>query len=134
MTINGNLYNDLFLESHRELAIQSLKSLNNFENALIIASREILLILDIEILLDEWRRDLTLSKSTGYKFNNSISTNHFNFKFSDNHYVTGNLMDGVLLFLIKNDELWHCSVSKYVVNGTLIESVIEPFKDIQWYQ
>lgn len=48
--------------------------------------------------------------------------------------INENLMDGVDLFLIKNDILWHCSVSKYVVNGTLIESVIEPFKDIQWYQ
>lgn len=35
MIINEKLFKDLFLESHRKLAIQSLKSLNEVENMLI---------------------------------------------------------------------------------------------------
>lgn len=58
--INENLFNDLFLDSHRDLAINSLQTLNNFNNFLVVEHQ-------FGIDVAEICNDYILRDNRGYK-------------------------------------------------------------------
>lgn len=132
MIINEKLYNDLFLVSHRELAIQSLKTLNKFENVLIIAEKctNSYFIFEIEIILDEWCREL--KPNSNYRFLEFTNMfNYFNFKIVDDYFIYNNFTYLDLL-IIKQETLFDIQISKLRRDGTLIESIIKEIDDSDW--
>lgn len=119
--INKNLFSDLFLESHKPLAIKSLQILNNFENMVIIRDNY-----DMEISIIEIKSISEASKIAEHSFlQNLLFRTTFEFTLEYNYLSDNeNILNDDLMyshFMIINDNFYSFRAVEYkVINAYLV--------------
>lgn len=107
MIINENLFNDLFLESHKELAIQSLRSLNNCGNMIIVEN---------SFQQDSNVFEIKSSSPSLEEINKKLSKRGWlNIYFTlKNKNVSGDKFFNTLTFIIIANKLYNLSLRTYI--------------------